>query len=70
MANEEDEGFVIEFTPDPEFIKQLEETRSSLMQVKKDLQLTLDALNEANEAGVEMVEAANRVLTLVPDEPA
>jgi hypothetical protein len=39
------------------------------MQVKEDLQLTLDALNEANEAGVEMVEAANRVLTLVPDEP-
>jgi hypothetical protein len=66
---EEDEGFVIEFTPDAEFIKKLAETRSSLMQVKEDLQLTLDALNEANEAGVEMVEAANRVLTLVPDEP-
>ena len=63
---EEDEGFVIEFTPDPEFVKQMQETQSNLVQVREDLQLALDALNEANEAGVELVEAANRVLSIVP----
>ena len=67
---EEDEGFVIEFTPDPEFVKQmqetLEETQSGLLEAQKELQLALNALNESKEAGVELVEAANRVLSIVP----
>ena len=67
---EEDEGFVIEFTPDPEFVKQmqetLEETQSGLLEAQKELQLALNALNERKEAGVELVEAANRVLSIVP----
>ena len=63
---EEDEGFVIEFTPDPKFVNLMKETQSNLVQVREDLQLALDALNEANKAGVELAEAANRVLSIVP----
>ena len=63
---EEDEGFVIEFTPDPEFVNLMKETQSGLIEAQKDLQLALDALNEANKAGVELAEAANRVLSIVP----
>lgn len=70
MAREEDEGFVIEFTPDPEFVKQLTETQTGLLEVQKELQLALDALNGVNEAGDELIKAANNVLTLVPDEPS
>lgn len=63
---EEDEGFVIEFTPDPEFVKQMQETQNDLVKAQEELQLAIDALNEANQDGIELVEAANRVLSIVP----
>lgn len=66
MAKEEDEGFVIEFTPDEEFVNLMKETQAGLIAVRDDLQLALDALNETKEAGVELQEAANRVLSIVP----
>ena len=66
MPREEDEGFVIEFTPDPEFVNLMKETQSGLIEAQKELQLALDALNETREAGDELVEAANRVLSIVP----
>jgi hypothetical protein len=66
MAREEDEGFVIEFTPDEEFINLMKETQAGLVAVRDDLQLALDALNDAKEANVELQEAANKVLSVVP----
>ena len=66
MAKEEDEGFVIEFTPDEEFVNLMKETQAGLIAVRDDLQLALDALNETKEANVELQEAANRVLAIVP----
>ena len=66
MTKNEDEGFVIEFTPDPEFVNLMEETQSGLLEAQKELQLAIDALNETKEAGGELVEAANRVLSIVP----
>lgn len=66
MAKEEDEGFVIEFTPDEEFVNLMKETQAGLIAVRDDLQLALDALNETKEANVELQEAANRVLSIVP----
>jgi len=66
MPKEEDEGFVIEFTPDEEFVNLMKETQAGLIAVRDDLQLALDALNETKEAGVELQEAANRVLSIVP----
>ena len=66
MTKNEDEGFVIEFTPDPEFVNLMEETQSGLLEAQKELQLAIDALNETKEAGGELVEAANRMLSIVP----
>jgi hypothetical protein len=66
MPREEDEGFVIEFTPDEEFINLMKETQAGLVAVRDDLQLALDALNDAKEANVELQEAANKVLSVVP----
>ena len=66
MPREEDEGFVIEFTPDPEFVNLMKETQSDLVKAQEELQLAIDALNEANQDGIELVEAANRVLSIVP----
>ena len=62
---EDDEGFVIEFTPDPEFVNLMKETQAGLSKRKKSCSL-LDA-NETKEAGVELV-IANRVLSIVPKE--
>ena len=67
MSHEEDEGFVIEFTPSPELVEQIKSTQDNLVQVQQELQLALDALSEANKAGRQLAEAANRVLSLVPD---
>lgn len=66
MSKDEDEGFVIEFTPDEEFINLMKETQTGLVAVRDDLQLALDALNDAKEANVELQEAANKVLSVVP----
>jgi hypothetical protein len=66
MPREENEGFVIEFTPDEEFINLMKETQAGLVAVRDDLQLALDALNDAKEANVELQEAANKVLSVVP----
>jgi len=44
----------------------MKETQAGLIAVRDDLQLALDALNETKEAGVELQEAANRVLSIVP----
>jgi len=66
MPREEDEGFVIEFTPDEEFVNLMKETQAGLVAVRDDLQLALDALNDAKEANVELQEAANKVLSVVP----
>ena len=66
MSKDEDEGFVIEFTPDEEFINLMKETQTGLVAVRDDLQLALDALNDAEEANVELQEAANKVLSVVP----
>ena len=67
MSHEEDEGFVIEFTPDPELVEQIKNTQDNLIQVQQELQLALNALGKVNEAGTQLAEAANRVLSLVPD---
>lgn len=66
MPREEDEGFVIEFTPDSEFVNLMKETQNDLIKAQEELQLAIDALNEANQDGIELVEAANRVLSIVP----
>ena len=66
MSKDEDEGFVIEFTPDEEFINLMKETQTGLVAVRDDLQLALDALNDAKEANVELQEAANKVFSVVP----
>ena len=64
--DEDDTEFVIEFTPDEEFINLMKETQTGLVAVRDDLQLALDALNDAKEANVELQEAANKVLSVVP----
>lgn len=64
--DEDDTEFVIEFTPDEEFINLMKETQTGLVAVRDDLQLALDALNDAKEANVELQEAANKVFSVVP----